>query len=429
TQYGSVFLRNAPQTLPTASFLNRIWVFLSVLNGKCLSFGGPTGPRFGWMDDLINDAQFNVAYYCNVLVDSTGLCYWLPPAIFRSSCFISVKYFPFDWQDCTLKFTYARYNAKEIRLLLKEDIVIETKCTVEWIMIDPAGFTENGEWEIIHRPAKRNTYKHIPMESNKHQDITFYLVIRRKPLFYVVNIIIPCVLISFLASLVYYLPADSGEKMTLSISVLLAQSVFLLLISQRYLMFIMVVVTVVVLNCVIVLNLHFRTPSTHVMSEWTKQLFLQRLPLILRMSRPAEAEPYWDGALPRRPSSVGYIASAEEYDSVKSRSELMFEKQSGRHGLVTRVTHAARTFGVCVEDQAGCGWSHYIIKHMRNKNDYNELRGGIARTVDRLCLFLVTPVMTFGTVIIFLRGICNQPPHLPFKGAPHDSREENPRLL
>lgn len=135
--------------------------------------------------------------------------------------------------------------------------------------------TENGEWEIIHRPAKRNTYKHIPMESNKHQDITFYLIIKRKPLFYIVNIIIPCVLISFLASLVYYLPADSqytltsnkrissskpffgllhvnqkminsavsvwlfccgcagGEKMTLSISVLLAQSVFLLLISQR----------------------------------------------------------------------------------------------------------------------------------------------------------------------------------------------------
>lgn len=136
-------------------------------------------------------------------------------------------------------------------------------------------------------------------------------------------------------------------------------------------MFIMVVVTVVVLNCVVVLNLHFRTPSTHVMSAWTKkvtythttvlktflkceypppfvffflQLFLERLPRILRMSRPAETEPYWDGALPRRSSSVGYIASAEEYYSVKSRSELMFERQSGRHGLVTRVTHAASTF-------------------------------------------------------------------------------------
>ncbi len=110
--------------------------------------------------------------------------------------------------------------------------------------------------------------------------------------------------------------------------------------------------------------------------------------------------------------------------------------------------------------------ANYIIKHMRNKNDYNEVRlacytqgfscphtfghfckaeketltsppssqekdnwSGIARTVDRLCLFLVTPVMTLGTIIIFLMGICNNPPHLPFKGDPHDYREENPRLL
>lgn len=72
--------------------------------------------------------------------------------------------------------------------------------------------SENGEWEIIHRPARRNIYKSIPMDSNKHQDITFYLIIKRKPLFYIVNIIIPCVLISFLASLVYYLPADSKSN-------------------------------------------------------------------------------------------------------------------------------------------------------------------------------------------------------------------------
>ncbi|XP_054621526.1 acetylcholine receptor subunit delta [Dunckerocampus dactyliophorus] len=456
-----ISLKEVDETLLTNVWIEHTWTDYR-LTWNTTEFDGIDMLRLPssmvWLPEIVlennNDAQFQVAYYSNVLVNNEGLCYWLPPAIFRSSCSINVNYFPFDWQNCTLKFTSLTYNAKEIRMLLKEESDDESKWTVEWIIIDPAGWTENGEWEVIHRPAKRNTYRHIPMESNKHQDITFYLIIKRKPLFYIVNIIIPCVLISFLASLVYYLPADSGEKMTLSISVLLAQSVFLLLISQRlpetsmsvplivkYLMFIMVLVTVVVLNCVVVLNLHFRTPSTHVMSEWTKRFFLERLPRILRMSRPSETEPYWDGALPRRSSSAGYIASAEEYYSVKSRSDLMFERQSVRHGLTARPTHAAvkklQEEGGVTEQLYGeikpaVDGANYIIKHMRNKNDYNEEKdnwSGIARTVDRLCLFLVTPVMTLGTIIIFLMGLYNHPPPLPFAGDSYNYREENPRLM
>ena len=38
---------------------------------------------------------------------------------------------------------------------------------------------------------------------------------RRKTLFYTVNLIIPCVGISFLTVLVFYLPADSGEKVNI----------------------------------------------------------------------------------------------------------------------------------------------------------------------------------------------------------------------
>ncbi|XP_063077445.1 acetylcholine receptor subunit delta-like [Engraulis encrasicolus] len=418
-------------------------------------------PRMVWLPEIVlennNDAQFQVAYYSNVLVSNDGSIYWLPPAIFRSSCTINVNYFPFDWQNCTLKFSSLTYNSKEISMHLKTVADEEgNRSTVEWIIIDPESFTENGEWEIIHRPAKRNTYKSIPRESNKHQDVTFYLIIKRKPLFYVVNIIIPCVLISFMASLVYFLPADSGEKMTLSISVLLAQSVFLLLISQRlpetsmavplivkYLMFIMVLVTVVVLNCVIVLNLHFRTPSTHIMTAWTKDFFLEKLPRLLRMSRPADSEPKWDGgALQRRSSSVGYIAKADEYHCVKSRSELMFEQQSRRHGMETRPTPAMCksnldddgevTQQLFSEIKPAVDGANYIVKHMHDKNDYNEEKdswSGIARTVDRLCFYLVTPVMTIGTVIIFLMGIYNHPPPLPFEGDPHDYLESNPRLI
>ncbi|MEQ2185716.1 hypothetical protein GOODEAATRI_021132, partial [Goodea atripinnis] len=91
-------------------------------------------PSMVWLPEI-------VAYYSNVLVDPTGLCYWLPPAIFRSSCSINVNYFPFDWQNCTLKFTSLTYNAKEIKMLLKEDGNETHKHTVEWIVTDPESFT------------------------------------------------------------------------------------------------------------------------------------------------------------------------------------------------------------------------------------------------------------------------------------------------
>ncbi|XP_063022501.1 acetylcholine receptor subunit delta isoform X3 [Melospiza melodia melodia] len=400
-----------------------------------------------------NDGLFEVAYYCNVLIYDTGYVYWLPPAIFRSTCLINVDFFPFDWQNCSLRFRSLAYSALEINIHLKTDSDPDTgrSYPVEWIIIDPEGFTENGEWEIIHRPARKNIYPDIPPDTSEHQDITFYLIIKRKPLFYVINIVIPCILIAFMVILVFYLPADSGEKMTLVISVLLAQSVFLLLISQRlpatshaipligkYLLFIMLLVTAVVIISVVVLNFHFRTPSTHIMSDWVREVFLESLPRLLGMAQPSESPP--GAPCIRRCSSAGYIAKAEEYFSVKSRSELMFEKQSERHGLTSRIT-PARLVSLGMDSGEEQPYEHlkpvidnanYIVKHMRDENSYNEEIDNwncVARTLDRLCFFLITPTLVVGTLWIFLMGIYNHPPPLPFAGDPYDYREENKRFI
>lgn len=57
-----------------------------------------------------NDGSFQISYSCNVLIYPSGYVYWLPPAIFRSSCPISVTYFPFDWQNCSLKFRCSHFS-------------------------------------------------------------------------------------------------------------------------------------------------------------------------------------------------------------------------------------------------------------------------------------------------------------------------------
>ena len=120
-------------------------------------------------------------------------------------------------------------------------------------------------------------------------DIFFNMTIRRKTLFYTVNLIIPCVGISGLSVLVFYLPADSGEKVALCISILLSQTMFFVLISEiipstslavpllgKYLLFTMFLVGLSVLITIVILNMHYRKPSTHKMAPWVRRIFIHR---------------------------------------------------------------------------------------------------------------------------------------------------------
>ncbi|XP_026550469.1 acetylcholine receptor subunit epsilon-like, partial [Notechis scutatus] len=202
--------------------------------------------------------------------------------IFRSFCPMEVTFFPFDWQNCSLVFRSQTHNIREMELYYGIDD--NTKKLADYIIIDKEAFTENGEWAIQRPPARIVLAATDGLEAPGFSEIHYFLIIQRKPLFYVINIIVPCVLISSLVVLVYFLPAQAGgQKCTVSISVLLAQTVFLFLIAQKvpatslavpligkYLLFVMTVATLIVTNCVVVLNVSLRSPSTHRLSPSLK---------------------------------------------------------------------------------------------------------------------------------------------------------------
>lgn len=92
-------------------------------------------------------------------------------------------------------------------------------------------YITNGEWRLGKTSIVRNEVVY-PISDAIYPDVTIFLVIHRRVLYYVLNVIFPCIWMNILSVLTFSLPPDACEKITLSITVLLSWSVFMLLVAN-----------------------------------------------------------------------------------------------------------------------------------------------------------------------------------------------------
>ncbi|XP_007231257.2 neuronal acetylcholine receptor subunit alpha-7 [Astyanax mexicanus] len=281
------------QVLTTNIWLQLYWVDY-YLQWNVTDYPGVANVRFPdnqiWRPDILlynsADERFDATFHTNVLVNSSGYCQYLPPGIFKSTCYIDVRWFPFDVQRCDLKFGSWTYGGWSLDLQMMD--------------ADITGYIANGEWDLVEVPGRRNE-KFYDCCKEPYPDVTFTVVMRRRTLYYGLNLLIPCVLISTLALLVFLLPADSGEKISLGITVLLSLTVFMLLVAEimpatsdsvpliaQYFATTMVIVGLSVIATVLVLQYHHHDPDGGKMPKWTRVLLLNWCAWFLRMRRPGE---------------------------------------------------------------------------------------------------------------------------------------------
>ena len=166
------------------------------------------------------DDSFHDFMHTNAIVTSDGYVLWMFPAVAKTYCTLDVQYFPFDEQKCKIVFISWTYSGFKVDLTNNSS----HKNTVYYT-------PKNQEWYVDQVTVERHAKKYACC-IEPYPDVTFTIHMRRRSLFYVMNLIFPCILIYMVSFLGFFLPVESGEKVNLEITILLALVVFLLIIGE-----------------------------------------------------------------------------------------------------------------------------------------------------------------------------------------------------
>ncbi|XP_022248760.1 neuronal acetylcholine receptor subunit alpha-7-like [Limulus polyphemus] len=232
-----------------------------------------------------------------------------------------------------------------------------------------------------------------------------------------------------MALLGFTLPPDSGEKLTLGVTILLSLMVFLLQLAETmpptsdavsivgtYFACIMIMVAFSVVMTVVVLNYHHRSQDTHEMPNYIKSLFLVWLPKILRMRRYGKYEH-------KKKSQAGNKIKELELNERCSRSLLAnvldidddLRLQNSTSGyLQVSSSEETSTVHTCVSAQRELNSIlkelRFITNRMKEEEQANDIVAEwkfAAMVIDRICLIAFSLFAIISSCVCLL-----QAPHL-----------------
>ncbi|XP_023669383.1 5-hydroxytryptamine receptor 3A-like [Paramormyrops kingsleyae] len=240
-----------------------------------------------WVPDILINEFVDVGKSPDipyVYVGHNGLVRNYKPIQVVTACSLNIYNFPFDVQNCSLTF--------QSWLHIINDINITLMRTPEEVKVDKSVFMNQGEWELLHILSK---YKSFSIDENDHYaEMKFHVVIRRRPLFYTVNLLLPSIFLMLMDIVGFYLPPDSGERVSFKITLLLGYSVFLIIVSDTlpataigtpligvYFVVCMALLVISLTETVLIVRLVHKQDLQPPVPDWVKRLVLEKAPLLL----------------------------------------------------------------------------------------------------------------------------------------------------
>ncbi|XP_011675602.2 neuronal acetylcholine receptor subunit alpha-9-like [Strongylocentrotus purpuratus] len=206
--------------------------------------------RMKWTDEYLQwdpdewDGIYNITLHCNdiwrpdltlvqnlhkdgisidetyVNIQHTGSVDWLFPAISTSACKINIMYFPYDIQECNLTYyPWSLVNSQMRLFALTDDDALQER------------YVRNGIWRLTRFLPSNDSVQYKCCQ-DPFDRVVYTLTFARETAFFSTNIVIPAVFLTILMLIGFWLHPDSGEKITFTVTNLLALILFQQLVAE-----------------------------------------------------------------------------------------------------------------------------------------------------------------------------------------------------
>ncbi|XP_004636553.1 5-hydroxytryptamine receptor 3A isoform X1 [Octodon degus] len=207
-----------------------------------------------------------------------------------TACSLDIYNFPFDVQNCSLTFTSWLHTIQDINISLWR--------LPEKVKSDKSVFMNQGEWELLGVLTQFLEFSDRD-SSGSFAEMKFYVVIRRRPLFYAVSLLLPSIFLMIMDIVGFYLPPDSGERVSFKITLLLGYSVFLIIVSDTlpataigtplisvYFVVCMALLVISLAETILIVRLVHKQDLQRPVPPWLRHLVLERIARLLCLQEP-----------------------------------------------------------------------------------------------------------------------------------------------
>ncbi|KAJ8032453.1 Neuronal acetylcholine receptor subunit beta-3 [Holothuria leucospilota] len=230
--YAMLDLNERDQVLTTASWMTLVWKD-ERLSWNPSDFGGENvvvlsldeiwTPKIFLGNSIATDALSIIsADRGSILLTSEGVANLGAPLVQSTQCEMTIMYFPFDAQVCRFEF-YAENQYQE-------------KMDLFTLPSSQSSSLNSSEWNFFHLDHQNVTivYPYLinDVPWSNYSLALFCVYLERDPIYFIKTLITPSTFLCLMTFLTFLLPPDSGERISLSVSMVLGLTVFQIIVAD-----------------------------------------------------------------------------------------------------------------------------------------------------------------------------------------------------